>query len=215
MHREPESLAESPARQPEEPAPEPAWDIALLFPAQGSWDEEEYLTLSGNRLVELSHGVVEVLPMPTDSHQARVAFLVAFLYAALHAFASARNLGKVRFAPLRLRLRPGTFREPDVRFLSAERDHLRGEQYWSGADLVMEVVSDDDRRRDLVTKRHEYAAAGIDEYWIVDAREQRIAVLRRDGERYSEHGSFERGQQATSARLPGFAVAVSSVLDAA
>jgi Uma2 family endonuclease len=207
MHREPEPLPE----QPEESAPEPAWDIALLFPTQGSWDEEEYLALSGNRLVELSHGVVEVLPIPTDSHQARV----AFLYAALHAFVSARNLGKVRFAPLRLRLRAGTFREPDVLFLSAARDHLRGEQYWSGADLVMEVVSDDDRRRDLVTKRHEYAAAGIDEYWIVDAREQRITVLRRNGERYAEHGSFGRSQEATSACLLGFAVAVSSVLDAA
>jgi Uma2 family endonuclease len=215
MQREPERLpelsAEALAKQPEEPAPEPAWDIALLFPAQGSWGDEEYLALSGSRLVELSHGAVEVLPMPTDSHQA----IVAFLYAALHAFVSARALGKVRFAPLRLRLWPGKFREPDVLFLGAERDHLRGEQYWSSADLVMEVVSDDDRQRDLVTKRREYAAAGIDEYWIVDVREQRITVLRRDGERYAEHGSFARGQQATSARLPGFTVTVISVLDAA
>jgi Uma2 family endonuclease len=206
MQREWEHLAE-----PAEPAPEPAWDIALLFPAQGSWSEEEFLELTGNRLVELCQGVVEVLPMPTDSHQA----MVAFLYAALHAFASARGLGKVRFAPLRLRLGPGKFREPDILFLGAERDHLRGEKYWSGADVVMEVVSDDDRQRDLVIKRREYAAAGIDEYWIVDPLEQRITVLCREGEHYIEHGAFASGQQASSARLPGFALAVTDVLTAA
>jgi Uma2 family endonuclease len=44
------------------------------------------------------------------------------------------------------------------------------DEYWEGADLVMEVVSshDEDRRRDLVVKREEYARAGIAEYWIVD-----------------------------------------------
>lgn len=206
MQREWEHLAE-----PAEPASEPAWDIALLFPAQGSWSEEEYLELTGNRMVELSQGVVEVLPMPTDSHQA----MVAFLYAALYAFVSARALGKVRFAPLRLRLGPGKFREPDILFLGAERDHLRGEKYWSSADIVMEVVSDDDRQRDLVTKRREYAAAGIDEYWIVDPLEQRITVLRREGEHYLVHGVFAGGQQASSARLPGFTLAVTDVLTAA
>lgn len=211
MQREWEPLTEPLAEPLAEPAAEPAWDIALLFPAQGSWSEEEYLELTGNRLVELSHGVVEVLPMPTDSHQA----MVAFLYAALHAYVSTRGLGKVRFAPLRLRLAPGKFREPDILFLAVERDHLRGEKYWSGADVVMEVVSDDDRQRDLVTKRREYAAAGIDEYWIVDPLEQRITVLCREGDGYVEHGAFVRGQRASSRRLPGFALTVTDVLTAA
>jgi hypothetical protein len=34
--------------------PEPAWDIARLFPAQGEWSEEDYLELDTNRLVEFS-----------------------------------------------------------------------------------------------------------------------------------------------------------------
>jgi len=32
--------------------PEPAWDVARLFPHQGAWSEQEYLELNGNRLVE-------------------------------------------------------------------------------------------------------------------------------------------------------------------
>ncbi|MFN3333532.1 MAG: Uma2 family endonuclease, partial [Caldilinea sp.] len=49
---------------------EPAWEVALLFPAQGAWSEEDYLYLDTNHLVEFSDGKIEVLPMPSDKHQA-------------------------------------------------------------------------------------------------------------------------------------------------
>ena len=185
--------------------------MALRWPAASFWSEQEYLALPGNRRVELANGAVEVLPPPTDVHQATA----AFLFASLHVFVSAHGLGKVRLAPMRLRLWPGTFRVPDVMFLATSRENLRRVQYWGGADLVMEVVGDDDRERDLVTKRQEYARAGIDEYWIIDAREQRVTVLHRDEQSYVEHGVFARGQEATSVRLPGFAIAVRQVFSAA
>ena len=76
----------------------------------------------------------------------------------------------------------------------------------------MEVVSEDDPGRDLDTKRGEYAQAGIPEYWIVDPQQQRIIVLRLDGDRYLEHGTFGPGQRATSHLLPGFDVDVSAAL---
>jgi Uma2 family endonuclease len=186
-------------------------DTAVGWSAAGFWNEQEYLTMPGNRRVELANGKVEALPPPTDVHHATA----AFLFASLHVFVSARGLGKVRLAPLRLRLWPGTFRVPDVMFLAAGREHLRRVQYWGGADLVMEVVSDEDRERDLVTKREEYALAGIDEYWIIDTREQRVTVLHRDGESYLEHGVFTRAEEATSVRLPGFAISVRHVFNAA
>ena len=56
--------------------PQPAWNIALLFPYQGGWDESDYLSLSNqtNRMVELVDGNLEVLPMPKTSHQLIVQF---------------------------------------------------------------------------------------------------------------------------------------------
>ena len=49
---------------------EPAWEVALLFPAQGEWSEDDYLWLTDHTrcLVEFTDGHVEVLPMPTDAH---------------------------------------------------------------------------------------------------------------------------------------------------
>ena len=130
-------------------AAEPAWEVAKLFPDQGTWSEEEYPALPGNRLVEFSHGSIEVLVMPTTAHQG----IVAYLYGLLFSLAKSRNLGRVRFAPIRVRLWEGKFREPDVVFMLAEHAPQVLDEYWVRADLVMEVVSDDDRRRDLDTKR--------------------------------------------------------------
>lgn len=189
---------------------QPAWEIAELFPPQGFWSEEEYLDLETNRRVEFTDGLVEVLPMPTTSHQA----IVFYLCSALVEYVRAGGLGTARLAPLRVRLREGVYREPDVLFMLAEHAVRVGEEYWDGADLVMEVVSKKDRGRDLVRKRREYAAAGISEYWIADPQRGQIAILRLANDRYVVHGEFKRGARATSALLNGFTVDVSAALAA-
>jgi Uma2 family endonuclease len=194
---------------------EPAWDLALLYPMQGAWSDLEYLALTAatNRLVEFSDGIVEVLPMPTSSHQR----ILLFLFACLQAFIVPNKLGEALCAALRVKIRSGKFREPDLVFMSEAHRERIGEEYWEGADLVMEVVSKDaeSRKRDLLQKPIDYAEGGIPEYWIVDPQERRITVLVLQGESYHQHGVFLKGETATSKLLDGFAVNVSDVFDAA
>lgn len=201
------SVTEAPER--EELFGEPAWDIARLFPAQGQWSEDEYFELDSGQLIEFSQGFIEVLPMPTERHQAIVAYLYRLLYALTQ-----RRGGKAIFAAMPLRLWVGKMREPDLMYLLPEHLHLRKEQYWQWSDLVIEVVSEGNRSHDLERKRFEYARAGIPEYWIVDPLYQTITVLRLEGDRYIEHGVFGRGETATSALLPDLATDVSAALDA-
>ena len=87
-----------------------------------------------------------------------------------------------------------------------------GEQFAEAAELVAEVVSPDDPGRDYVTKRNDYADAGVPEYWIIDRAAQSVLVLRLEDGRYVEHGRFGPGQTATSFRLPGFAVRTDDLL---
>ncbi len=192
---------------------EPTWEIAYLYPLQGTWSESEYMSLRPSRIIEYSHGHLEVHEVPTTSHQR----ILLFLYNLLSQFVNARKLGEVLVAPLRIKLGPEKYREPDIVFMSAEHASRRGEEYWLGADLVMEVVSEGDRNRerDLQKKREEYALAEIPEYWIVDLHERRIAVLRLQGEQYALHGEFKAGATATSALLPGFSVNVTDMFAAA
>lgn len=191
---------------------EPVWSLATLFPDQGQWTEEEYLALAReHRRVELSDGTIEVLPVPTYRHQ----HITAALFALVLAWAR-RSGGRACYAGLRLRLRAGRYREPDVMLLAAESLRHFREEYWTGADLVIEVVSGgpEDRVRDLVKKRREYAEAGVREYWIVDPDDETLTVLALEGEHYTERGVYCRGQTATSATFDGLAADVAGVLDA-
>ena len=194
-------------------ARQPTWDVAHLFPSQGQWSEIDYLALNTNHLVELSEGKLEVLTMPTEFHQD----IVLFLYEALLLFTRPGRLGKTLVAPLRIRLWEGQFREPDVVFMFAAHRERRGNKYWSGADLVMEVISEDDPDRDLVQKRSEYARAGIPEYWIVDPRDHTILVLTLDETMgtYFEAGRAADGESAKSVLLDGFSVSITEVFSQA
>jgi len=179
-----------------------------LLPPQGGWEEAEYLWLTdrSNRLLELSDGIIEVLPMPAHEHQE----ILRFLLFALFDFLRPRG-GDVLFAPLRLRVRAREFREPDLLAIQDAHDPRVQNRYWTGADLVMEVVSPDAPERDLVEKRREYAEAGIPEYWIVDPRDRSVTVLALADGQYREHGRFVPGQEATSALLPEFTVATAAI----
>ncbi len=188
--------------------PEPAWDIARLFPDQGYWSEGDYLEVNRrtNRLVELDHGNVEVLEMPTKSHQ-RIA---TFLHGLLETYAAAHGGGEAVIAPYPVRLWEDKIREPDVVFCKAAHIDRMGEDFADGADLVVEVLSDD-RRRDLETKRREYARAGIPEYWIIDPAEKRVVVLKLEAGDYAVFANVGLGERARSASLEGFGIAVDEV----
>ena len=185
--------------------------IANLNLIQGLWTTEQYLRLTHytRRLVEFTDGRLEALPWPTTQHQG----IAGSLFMALYTYLQPRG-GTVLFAALRLQLREGKFREPDLLVLRDVQDPRRQNAYWLGADLVVEVVSSDDPERDTVVKRADYAEAGIPEYWIVYPQEETVTVLRLAGDQYVEHGVFRRGEVATSVLLEGFAVPVNEVLDA-
>ncbi len=197
--------------EPEELDPELA--AALQSHLPGEWSEDEYLILieQWNAPLEYSAGCIEVLTMPTDRHHA----ILSALFLVFNAIAQQIG-GKVYFMGIRIRLWSGKFREPDIVFLRSIHDPRRSNRYWDGADLVLEVVSDSptDRRRDLVTKRRDYARAGILEYWIVDPQDEIVTVLQLKDSQYVEHGVFARGDVATSALLSDLRVDVSATFDA-
>ena len=184
--------------------------VAEVLP-QGGWGDGDYLWVTDHarRLVEFTDGYLEVLPIPSREHQR----IVAFLYTVLHAYLR-RTGGEVLFASLRLRIRAGKFREPDLVLLRDSEDVRSRDRFWTGADLVVEVVSPDDPSRDFVQKRGDYAEAGIPEYWIVEPGTETITVLTLAGGTYVERGVFDRSTHASSAILDGFGVAVDDVLRA-
>ena len=217
------AVTDRPATATMAPAEPPAGTVAITHeeltrllrepaPRQGQWSRDDYLRLTDctNRLIEWTDGCIEVLPMPTDEHQS----IAAHLYTLLDAFAREHG-AKVLFAPLRVRIREGAFREPDLVLVRDARDPRRQNRFWFGADLTVEIVSPDGPKRDLVDKRRDYAEAGIPEYWIVDPRNETVTVLALRGAAYVEHGVFARGARADSVLLHGLTIDVGTLFDAA
>lgn len=66
--------------------------------------------------------------------------------------------------------------------------------------LVAEVLSPgkQNRDRDLIRKRDQYAARGIPEYWLVDPEVQTVTVLQLQNDRYGEVGRLQGDDRMTS-----------------
>ena len=80
--------------------------------------------------------------------------------------------------------------------------------------LVVEVVSPDSIKRDYRYKRSEYAALGINEYWIVDPLQQQVTILILDEGLYEET-VFSVEQQLVSPTFTEIKLTPSQIFTAA
>src|SRR5258705_633977 len=98
-----------------------------LLPLQGLWTEERYLALTNqtNHLIEFTDGEIEVLSMPTSSHQLMLLLLYDLFRAAIQ-----RTGGRILVAPLRIQVRPGKYREPDILMLRDAADPRYQDAFW-------------------------------------------------------------------------------------
>jgi Uma2 family endonuclease len=106
---------------------------------------------------------------------------------------------------------------PDLVFVRNERwSEVVTEIRFTGApDLVIEILSPgkENRDRDLLVKRQLYAKYGVAEYWIVDAENRLVEGYRLQDDRLESSGTLRNGDEITTPLLPGFRLAVSSILN--
>jgi len=90
-------------------------------------------------------------------------------------FVERHRLGRLYGPNFQARLRTGLRRLPDLMFVSDARvasiveNHLEG-----GPDLAVELVSAGSEHRDRAEKFREYRAAGVGEYWLIQADARRL-----------------------------------------
>jgi len=104
--------------------------------------------------------------------------LVFWLGNILRLFIEERGLGHLTINKVAYRLSARTAPEPDLAFVCTERLGILKKGYVDGApDVAIEFVSPDSVTRDYEDKRRLYEAAGVAEYWIIDADERRATFL--------------------------------------
>jgi Uma2 family endonuclease len=130
---------------------------------------EEWLVWDGAHegKSEWVDGEVIIFPPSTIRH----AEIAGFVLILLSSYARFWHLGEVLPGSVEMRLSDRSSRLTDGLFVAREHlDRLTDERLLGPADLVVEVVSDDSVERDREEKFREYAAAGVPEYWLIDAR---------------------------------------------
>jgi len=120
--------------------------------------------------------VLETVTMPDWFHQE----LAGLLWLYLRGYHVDGRLGRAVLPPFHFKTGHETYRYPDLMYLAPANLHRFDPKRWTYADLVIEIVSPNDRARDHVEKRAEYAQAGVPEYWIIDPGQQLIYILSLD-----------------------------------
>jgi Uma2 family endonuclease len=141
------------------------------------WTDKALMRLSDDgRKYELVDGVLLVSPAGGRHGQ-----IIVRLTIRLGGFVAERQLGEVFDSSTGYRLPGGNLRSPDVSFVSAERLREGGVPQgflYVPPDLAVEVLSPDDRPRQIIDKVGEYVAAGVRLVWVIDPERQRAMIHR-------------------------------------
>lgn len=144
---------------------------------------ERFLDMAEGRFVELVQGVIVEKPVLQLDHER----CSGWLYQVIGPYAKRRGLGEMLSS--RIMVKTDTFggRMPDLLFVRQERTAIVQQKAVYGApDLMIEVVSANDRPSDLRALEADYFGLGVPELVFIDLRKQEIRLLRRHEEGYTE-----------------------------
>lgn len=125
---------------------------------------------------ELIDGVVVMSPSPTPLHGE--AFNSIFMQ--LQNYAHLTKLARV-YAEIDVQLSSGRVYRPDIAAYQMVHLPKRPDRLISPPDLAVEILSASTRVFDLITKRDDYEAFGVNEYWVVEPKDGSLRAWRRSG----------------------------------
>jgi Uma2 family endonuclease len=174
----------------------------------------EYLALPEMKArYSIVDGELVMAAAPTPDHQT----VVQETFLKLDSFVREHRLGRVFIAPLDVLIRrdPLRTRQPDVMFISNARRYVIGRQIVeSGPDLVVEVLSPTNTRREVKEKLQDYQRIGVREAWIVATQGQTVEVLQLSAEGIDRSGLYGLGNLIVSQVLSELQLRVDEIFPA-
>lgn len=165
---------------------------------------QEFTALNSEGRYELVDGRLEELVPPKPLH----GWVYLEFIAEIVPYLRQHKLGHYRGGEVDVPTIPLHGRRPDFVYYASDNPgvDLRSNEVTFPPTLAVEILSEGDEARDLITKRREYARAGIEHYWIIDPAHRSATTLVLDGDQYRVAGEFSVADSLVSDLFPGLSI---------
>lgn len=188
--------------------------IAAHFPKDYAWNYSTLQTYFPQNLqlsVQIIHNQLFIMPAPSFYHQQ----LSEELGFQLSSFIRKHQLGKLVYAPTDVILDENNVVQPDIIFLALSKYPQISEQGIQGSpDLVVEIWSPANKKKERNLKHELYASKGVTEYWQIFPKKKKVTVeVLNEAQEYELFSSAKETGLVQSKILEGFEVEVSSLFE--
>ena len=142
-----------------------------------------FLKTAPDQFLELVDGVIVEKPMVQLDHE----LCSGWLHRILGDYVEERSLGRVLTSRIMVQTSEFSGRMPDLLFVRQQRlDIVQQKAVYGAPDLIIEIVSPNDRPSDLRALEADYFRLGVPELVFIDLRQQEIRLLHRGVEEYAQ-----------------------------
>ena len=182
-----------------------------VYSKQGEYTYEDYLKIpeEPGYSYEILEGFLVKEPSPSIQHQ-RVSRELEFELKKY--FDEVDPEGEIFDAPLDVTLSDSNVVQPDILFISGERREIMHEDRIDGpCDLVVEIMSPSNYRKDRLKKMEIYRKVKIPHYWLLDPEENILEAYCLKGENYLLVYTGGPGDEFKHSEFPGLNLALDKI----
>jgi Uma2 family endonuclease len=191
----------------------------LVLDLKKRYTYADYLAWIDDVRRELIDGFIKLFPAPVDIH-AKVSYR---LTRQLGNFIESTGCGcEIRYAPYDVRLPENgeiandkiyTVVQPDISII-CDLSKLDINGCIGAPDMIVEILSPSNRKRDLLEKFYLYQKFGVREYWIADPKVKTVTVyiMQQDGE-YNDGEVYQTGEKVPVHIFNGHMIDMNAIFD--
>ena len=177
---------------------------------------EEFMEINEKSTLRMEYinGEIQLMDSPNLGHQE----ILGRLHLIFHEYFKGKKC-RVFMAPVDVHFRKKGIKDPDVMqpdlLLACDIKGNINEKgkYMGTPTLVLEILSESTRSKDMVDKLNTYMLSGVREYWIVDPRQEQVIVYTFADCEIENLTCYKRGDNAASFMFEGLSLDVSELFD--
>ena len=188
-------------------------EYAAQFPSGYKWksdDLEKYFPQDLKVSVQIIQNQLFIMPSPNFNHQA----ISEELGFQMGAFVRQHKAGKIIYAPIDVRFDEDNVLQPDIIFIAVSRYHIINEnkKVEEAPDVVVEIWSPSNSKKEREMKHKTYQNKGVTEYWQIFPKKQqvKVEVLNEEG-KYKVFSEAKKKGKVQSKVLNGFEIGINEL----